>query len=39
VLNISRWRGHDDPGEVRHPEAMSSPFVLDLAEFFGDARS
>ena len=45
VLNISRWRGHDDPGEVLskvvewRPEGMATPFVLRLAEFFADARS
>ena len=45
ALNISRWRGHDDPGEVLskriewHPEGMPTPFALDLAEFFADARS
>ena len=45
ALNVSRWRGHDDPGDVLskvvewHPEGMSTPFVLDLAEFFTNARS
>jgi Uma2 family endonuclease len=41
--NVSRWRGRGDPGEVLsreiawHPEGMSEPFVLDLAEFFSEA--
>ena len=45
ALNISRWRGHDDPGEVFskriawQPEGMPTAFVLNLAEFFADARS
>ena len=45
ALNISRWRGHDDPGEVLsrtidwHPEGLPTPFVLDLARFFAEARS
>ena len=45
ALNISRWRGHDDPGDVLskriewHPEGMPTAFVLELAEFFADARS
>ena len=45
ALNISRWRGHDDPGDVLskriewHPEGMSAPFVLELDAFFADARS
>jgi len=38
--NVSRWRGHADPGDVLsrriewHPEGMAAPFVLELAEFF-----
>jgi Uma2 family endonuclease len=45
ALNVSRWRGRDEPGEVLsrsidwHPEGMSEPFVLDLAEFFAEAFS
>ena len=45
ALNVSRWRGHGDPGDVFsrlvdwHPEGMPTPFVLHLAEFFVDARS
>ena len=44
ALNVSRWRGHDDPGDVLskriewHPEGMPTPFVLQLAEFFTKAR-
>ncbi|MDQ6611474.1 MAG: Uma2 family endonuclease [Gemmatimonadota bacterium] len=43
--NVSRWRGSDDPGEVLsrelrwHPEGMATEFVLNLAEFFTEARS
>ena len=45
ALNLSRWRGRDEPGDVLskvvewHPEGMSTPFVLSLAEFFADARA
>ena len=45
ALNVSRWRGRDDPGDVLskvvdwHAEGMSTPFVLHLAEFFANARS
>lgn len=45
ALNVSRWRGRDDPGEVLskvvewHPEGMPAPLVLDLAEFIAEARS
>ena len=43
ALNVSRWRGRDDPGEVLskviewHPAGMSQPLVLDLEEFFTEA--
>ena len=43
--NVSRWRGRDDPGDVLsrhvewHPAGMSTPFVLDLADFFAEALS
>lgn len=43
ALNVSRWRGRDDPGEVLsrvvewHPVGMPQPFVLDLDEFFIEA--
>jgi Uma2 family endonuclease len=43
--NVSRWQGRDDPGEVLsraltwHPAGMSTPFTLDLAEFFIAAAS
>lgn len=43
ALNISRWRGHSDPGEVLskevrwEPAGMPTPFVLVLAEFFAEA--
>lgn len=45
AMNVSRWQGRDDPGEVLsrtltwHPIGMPSPFVLDLAQFFVDAVS
>ena len=45
ALNVSRWRGHDEPGDVLssviewHPAGMEVPFVLNLPEFFCDARS
>jgi Uma2 family endonuclease len=45
ALNVSRWRGRDDPGDVLskviewHPEGMPTTLVLDLAKFFADARS
>ena len=45
ALNVSRWRDHDDPGDVLskvvkwHPAGMPTPFVLQLAEFFTKARS
>jgi Uma2 family endonuclease len=38
--NVSRWRGHDDPGDILskriewHPAGMTAPFVLELPEFF-----
>ena len=41
--NVSRWRGHDDPGEVLsktitwHPDGMREPFALELAAFFDTA--
>ncbi len=43
ALNVSRWRGRDDPGEVLsrhiewHPAGMPASFSLDLAEFFAEA--
>jgi Uma2 family endonuclease len=43
--NIARWRGRGDPGDVLStqivwsPDGMAAPFVLDLAEFFVEARS
>jgi len=43
ALNVSRWRGRDDPGEVLskvvewHPVGMAHPLVLDLDEFFTEA--
>ena len=46
--NISRWRGSDGPDapgkvysrELRwHPEGMATEFVLNLAEFFTEARA
>jgi Uma2 family endonuclease len=43
VQTIARWRSASDPGELltdaieRHPAGMSSPFTMELAEFFGDA--
>ena len=43
ALNVSRWRGKDDPGEVLskviewHPVGMTHPLVLDLDEFFREA--
>jgi Uma2 family endonuclease len=45
TLNVSRWRGRDDPCEVLtrtvewQPEGMPTPFVLDLSEFFEEAVS
>ena len=45
AMNVSRWRGRDEPGEVLsrsidwHPAGMREPFVLDLAEFFKEAFS
>ncbi len=43
ALNISRWRERDDPGEVLsrtvewHPAGMTTPFCLDLPQFFVDS--
>jgi Uma2 family endonuclease len=43
ALNVSRWRGSDDPGQVLskviewHPAGIPQPFVLDLEEFFAEA--
>ena len=43
--NVSRWRGRDDPGEVLskevdwNVEGMSTPFRLELTEFFAEALS
>jgi hypothetical protein len=43
--NVSCWRGRDDPGEVFskeigwNPDGTTTPFVLDLAEFFVEACS
>lgn len=41
--NISRWTGHDDPGDVLsrtitwHPPGMPEPLVIDIASMFEDA--
>jgi Uma2 family endonuclease len=43
ALNVSRWHGKDDPGDVLskviewHPAGMAHPLVLDLDEFFTEA--
>jgi Uma2 family endonuclease len=43
ALNVSRWRGRSDPGELLsegmewHPPGMPHPFSLDLREFFDSA--
>ena len=40
---IARWRGTEEPGEILsrqlvwHPEGMTEPFSLELAEFFAQA--
>lgn len=45
ALNVSRWRGRDEPGDVLskhvewHPAGIPTPFVLDLAEFFAEAMA
>ncbi len=45
AMNVSRWQGRDDPGEVLsrtlawHPVGMPTPFALDLPEFFVAAAS
>ena len=44
ALNVARWRGRDDPGEVFsktvgwQPEGMTAGLVVDLADFFADAQ-
>lgn len=43
AMNVSRWQGRDDPGELLsrtltwHPAGMSTPLVIDLSQFFVDA--